>query len=157
MNVIKIECKKEDYRKSMKDLNRIFFAIQLSISRRPVPKTMFAVWIALASALCCFLVWKFLNPEIEYFNIFTSAIFVSLVYLIAYKFNSYSDSWERVIDALLVKYEPLDRDSYLDLQNHTKDYGIDTDYLLCWISKERELILKRLGKKRNIDFIKRKI
>ncbi|EEC0182537.1 hypothetical protein ABO55_003502 [Salmonella enterica subsp. enterica] len=70
MNVIKIECKKEDYRKSMKDLNRIFFAIQLSISRRPVPKTMFAVWIALASALCCFLVWKFLNPELAVNQLF---------------------------------------------------------------------------------------
>ncbi len=58
MYVVKIESKKEDYRKNMKDLKRIFLAIQLSAGRYPAPKAMFAVWMALASSLCCLLVWK---------------------------------------------------------------------------------------------------
>ncbi|MDL0457441.1 hypothetical protein O3J91_06685 [Yersinia pestis] len=157
MNVVKIDSKKEDYRKNMKELKRIFLAIQLSSRRHPAPKAMFAVWMALASSLCCLLVWKFINPVFGYMNIFTSALVVGFVYVISYKMNHRSDSWVREIDTLLVAYSPLDRDRYRELQSHTNDYGIDTDYLLTWIDTEIDLIQKRLGKKREINFIKRKI
>lgn len=157
MNVVEIDSKREDYKKNMKDLKRIFLAIQLSSRRHPAPKAMFAIWMALASSLCCLLVWKFINPVFGYMNILTSALIFGFVYVISYKLNRRSNSWIREIDALLVAYSPVDRDSYRELQSHTNDYGVDTDYLLAWVNKEIDMIQKKLGKKRDIKFVKRKI
>ncbi|ELO5683073.1 hypothetical protein QVI09_004410 [Salmonella enterica] len=157
MKVVNIESKKNDYKKNLKTLKKLYFSIELAGRGNPPPRKMMAVWASLAAGLICFLLWHFIKPMPFYFNIYTVFIFIGIVYFLSYKMNSKSDLWAKEIDKLLSMYDPIDKDSYIELQSHTRDFGIDIDYISDWILKEKSIIYRRLGKKQHVNFINRKI
>ncbi|MCK8410893.1 hypothetical protein [Erwinia amylovora] len=157
MNIVNLETKKDDYKKNIKTLNKINFSIKLAENGNPPPKKMMAVWASMMAGFICFLLWHYLKPIHLYFNFFSVLIIIGVVYFLTFKVNTRSDSWSKEIDKLLSSYEPVDKEAYIELQSHTKDYGFDMGYISEWLSKEKSIIYKRLGKKQHFNFINRKL
>lgn len=157
MNIVKCKSGNENYRAKFKLLNKIRMSIELSMKKYPAPKTMFSFCGAFIAVVFCSLAWMLGIFSSAYFNVIYVVAFVICVFCLSYKLNHRSVSWVKEIDRLLVLYGPLDKESYIALQNYTRDNGMDYHYILEWLDKERESIKKRLRKEGDFSFVNRKI
>lgn len=84
------------------------------------------------------------------------------IFLLVLARSSVPKTWTGLLDQLLVQYNPLDKEAYRRLQQHTRERDhLDTDQVVEWIQAEREAVKASAGwnkpEKYDGSFVNKKI